>query len=93
MHRSPDGNEVVAVCDRELIGTTITHGKLSVRITKEFYGETVASEDEVRKALEQGSNINLMGRRTVDLAVRMGIIDASCCMLIGTVPHAQIVSL
>lgn len=93
VHRAPDGNEVLAVCDRELIGTTITHGKLSVRISREFYGEVAPGEESVREALLKGSNINLMGERSVGLAVSMGIITREGCMLIGKVPHAQIISI
>ncbi len=93
VHRAPDGSEVVAVCDRELLGKTLTHGKLQVRVTKEFYGENPATEEEVRKALRNGDNINLMGRRVVDLAVSMGIVEECGCILIGSVPHAQIVRL
>ena len=89
IHRSgPD--EIVAVCDRELINTTISNGKLTVSITEAFYGTSLATEDQVRKALEKACNINLMGERSVNTAIGMGLITREGCIMIGKVPHAQI---
>jgi hypothetical protein len=78
------------VCDRELINTTITHEKLNVKITEDFYGNSPATEEEIRKALKTAGNINLMGERSVSLAIEMGLITRSGCIMIGDVPHAQI---
>jgi len=82
--------DIVAVCDRELINTTISNEKISVTITEAFYGTSLATEAEVKAALVQAGNINLMGERAVNLAIRMGLITMSGCIMIGNVPHAQI---
>jgi hypothetical protein len=91
IHRATDGSEVVAVCDRELIDTVLIHGELSIAITRAFYGATQASEGEVETALRTADNVNLMGERAVGVAKRLGLIDPSHCVLIGHVPHAQII--
>jgi len=90
IHRSRDTPDVVAVCDRELINTTIRGGTMTVTISEAFYGNTPSSEAEVREALRTAGNINLMGERVVRLATEMGLIDAGSCIMIGTVPHAQV---
>ena len=90
IHRSRDTGDVVAVCDRELLNTTVCHEKLSFIISESFYGNTPASEDEVRDALKSAGNINLIGDRSVNLAVELGLVDKACCIMIGKVPHAQI---
>lgn len=90
VHRSRDIGDVVAVCDRELLNTTLCHEKLSLSITDWFYGNTPVTEDEVRDALKNAGNINLIGERSVNLAVEMGLLTKSDCMMIGNVPHAQI---
>jgi hypothetical protein len=89
IHRSPDG-VVVAVCDRELLNTTICHGDVEICISEKFYGSTPATEEEIRAALKTAENANLMGRRAVQLAVELGLIGPSSCMMLGDVPHAQI---
>jgi len=93
VHHSPGLGDVVAVCDRELLNTTISHGKLSVQITEAFYGNCPASEDMVIAALKKADNINLMGRRSVGIAIAMGLITQSGCIMIGEIPHAQVYSL
>src|SRR5512147_1737309 len=90
VHRSKDLGDVVAVCDRELLNTTISNGKLTITITEAFYGSTPATCDEVREALNNAGNVNLIGERSVVIAIDMGLIARSGCLMIGTVPHAQI---
>ncbi|MFY9801160.1 MAG: DUF424 domain-containing protein [Methanoregula sp.] len=83
----------MAVCDRELLNTTITNGELSVKISEAFYGNCPASEDMVRAALKKAGNINLMGKRSVGVAIDMGLVTQSGCIMIGDIPHAQVYSL
>jgi uncharacterized protein len=91
VHRMPGSGDVVAVCDRELINTTLKEGDLEVCISGAFYGDCPATEDEVREALKGACNVNLMGRRAVDIAVELGLIEPGNCIMIGKVPHAQVV--
>ncbi len=90
VHRTPKGEEVVAVCDRELMNTTLYREGVKIHIRGEFYGDHTVSADEVRKALVNADNANLMGERTVALALEMGLISRSSCLMLGDVPHAQI---
>ena len=89
IHRSPGMGDVVAVCDRELINTTISHDRITVTVTEAFYGNHLVTESEVRDALIKAGNINLMGERVVALAIELGLISRSGCIMIGKVPHAQ----
>ena len=93
VHQPPGAGDIVAVCDRELLNTTICHGEVSVRISEAFYGNVPASEDDVRAALKKADTINLMGRRAVSIAIEMGLITRSGCIMIGEIPHAQVYSL
>ncbi|HSA37475.1 MAG TPA: DUF424 domain-containing protein [Methanoregula sp.] len=93
VHHSRDMGDVVAVCDRELLNMTIHHDNLTITIQDAFYGNTPATEDAVRDALKTAGNINLIGERSVNLAIRMGLIAKSGCIMIGDIPHAQIYQL
>lgn len=90
VHRTPAGDEVVAVCDRELMNTTIACGDVEISVRESFYGNAPASPEEVRAALVSASNANLIGERTVSLAVEMGLISRAACLMIGDIPHAQL---
>ena len=90
VHSSPGVGDIVDVCDRELLNTPISNGNLSVKISEAFYGNCPASEDMVRDALKKAGNINLMGKRSVGIAIDMGLITRSGCIMIGDIPHAQV---
>jgi hypothetical protein len=90
IHHSPDVGDVVAVCDRELINTTITSDTMKVIISESFYGTCPVTEAEVQDALKKAGNINLIGERAVSIAIGMGLVSRAGCIMIGTVPHAQV---
>ncbi len=81
---------MVAVCDRELLNTIITHEMFCINVHDSFYGTTPAGEEEVRAALEKAGNINMIGERSVNVAISMGLITRSDCIMIGKIPHVQI---
>lgn len=90
IHHAPGAGDVVAVCDCELMNTTLCTGEVDVPITPAFYGTFQASENEVREALQKAENANLMGERAVAIAVELGLVSRDGCVMIGNIPHAQI---
>jgi hypothetical protein len=93
IHRNPAGDEVVAVCDRELLNTSVSSGDLEVHISEPFFGGSLSTPEEVSKVLTKAENVNIMGERSVALAVGLGLVDRDGCIRIGPVLHAQIVRL
>jgi len=93
VHRTPAGDEVVAVCDSELLDARLQHGEVEIHVSESFYGRNRATDEEVRDALRHAGNINLIGERAVALAIGMGLIESTGCIRIGSVPHAQIIRL
>ena len=90
VHRTPDSGEIVAVCDRELLNTTLRHRDVEVHISETFYGTTPADEGRVQAALSTATNANLFGHRTIEIAIKCGAVDRGCVILVGGVPHAQV---
>jgi hypothetical protein len=60
---------IVNVCDQELIGRTVTEGKLSMHISPEFYGGEIIGRNDTLKLIKDFAIINLAGRRAVELAL------------------------
>lgn len=89
-HKIAGKGGIVAVCDRELINTRITHGDLEIFVDESFYGTEPATSEEVRDAITAAESVNLIGIRAVSVAEDMGLITRSGCIMIGDVPHAQI---
>lgn len=93
IHNIPGQGEVIAVCDRELLNTTLTCPTCDIIIDPGFYGDVLASETDVLAALTASVNANIIGKRVCDLAIAAGLIDKESCIMIGDIPHAQIYGL
>ena len=86
------GNRIAALCDEELIGTIITDGKITIDLKKYagFYkGEKVTEEDKIVKELKSCNSINLVGKRSVGLAIKNRIIEEQNLIIVNGIPHAQ----
>ncbi len=63
------GNVLVNICDEELIGKTVSEGRLQVHLSKEFYFGEVVDKGEALRLIRTCSIVNLAGARSVALAV------------------------
>ena len=82
---------LVAACDSELIGRTFCEGELHLHVNEDFFKGQPANENEVKKALEEATIANLVGKRSVTCGIDSGVVDENCVIMIGGVPHAQMV--
>ena len=88
------GNEVlVAACDRRLLGHVLSEGDIRLEVNPQFYEGEDASDELLLNRLDNATMANLVGGRTVGLAIRHGIIDEECILYIDGVPHAQMVKM
>lgn len=88
IHDAGMGRTVVAVCDKELVGKKLVQGDLEINATERFYKGEEVSEEEVVKVLKEAANINLLGKKAVDIAVKAGIVAEENVLMIQGVPHA-----
>jgi len=86
------GNDIlIGACDKELIGKKFKDGKLQIDVSKNFYGGRIISIQTLIKYLNDATIANLVGKRTVDCAIKIGLIDPECVLKIKGIPHAQMV--
>ncbi len=86
------GREVLlAACDEELLGGTFRSGELCLKVSESFYHADKGDEEALVTRLRLSTIANLVGERTVEIAVRHGFVDPECVLMIGGVPHAQMV--
>lgn len=90
IHKIPGEGTVVAACDAELIGKTLTGEHCDIVIEESFYGTDAVSEEELIAALKGATNANIIGHKVCSVAIKTGIIAKETCMEINGVPHAQI---
>lgn len=84
---------LVAVCDSDILGETFENGDVSFTVTEEFYGGDEADAETVVERLSEATIANIVGTRSVDVAVEAGIIDDTKVLDVGATRHAQLVRL
>ena len=74
------------MCDAELVGRTLRQSDLEVKITKSYYGDRVVDEKEAESLLRNSTIINMAGRRTIDLSIKIGVGTAKSVKEIEGIP-------
>ena len=92
IHKS-EGSEVIAVCDKELLGKTLKEGDMEIKISEEFYKGEDMTEEEITALLKEARNVNLIGEKSIALGIKVGIISEENILKIEGVPHAQAYSI
>jgi hypothetical protein len=85
------GDVLIGACDEELIGKTFEEGKYFLDVRKEFYDGERVTPEVLKQFLEDATIANLVGEKTIQSAIQMGLIDPDCIITIKNVPHAQMV--
>ncbi len=88
-HRTENGN-VLACCDRELIGEKIVFGEIVVEIEESFYRGRLVSEKELLEKVTEYENINGFGKKVVSLLIKKGVVNKKNVTYINKIPHIQI---
>ena len=84
--------KIVAVCDEDLIGKVLESKEIFLDLDKYrgFYVGEKAEASEVKEELEEFDSANLVGRRSVAIAIEMGLAGRKDVMYIKTTPYIQI---
>lgn len=88
-----EGQIIIAVCDKEIIGKDFAEGELVLKLDESFYRGDESSENDVKEALSCATIANIAGKRSIACAVNCGCIDPDTIIFIGGVPHAQMVKI
>ncbi len=88
------GPEVlVAACDTDILGHTFRSKGLKLHVSEGFYKGDRGDEEMLVSRLQMCTIANLVGKRTLDIAIKHGFVDPKCVLDIGGVPHAQMARL
>jgi hypothetical protein len=82
---------VVAACDKHLLGQTFREGELRLTVSPGFYEGEDADEELLVNRLSCCTIANLVGEKVCKIAADKGFIVEDAVLIIGGVPHAQMV--
>lgn len=60
---------LINICDVDLIGKTLSEGKLKMHISRDYFGGQVVDAREALQMMKESSIINLAGDRAVEIAL------------------------
>jgi hypothetical protein len=84
------GQLVIAICDEDLLGKQI--GKeLKITINEDFYGREKIDDKKAIELMKKATSCNLLGKKTVELAIEKRFITKENIMFIDETPHAQFI--
>jgi len=84
------GTVLVNICDEELVGRTVSEGKLKVHLSPDFYSGEVVGMGEALRLIRTCSIVNLAGHRSVRLAVDNDVGNRDAVREIEKVPFLMI---
>ncbi len=79
-------NRMLNICDADLVGRTVKQSDLEISISQSYYAERIVEEKEAESLLKNSSIINMVGKQTIDLSIRIGIGSAKGVKEIEGVP-------
>ena len=79
-------NSMLNICDADLLGKNVSQNELTVTISKSYYGDQIIEEDEAKKLLQNSSIINMVGKNTISLSLKLGIGSKNGVKKISGVP-------
>jgi hypothetical protein len=86
--------DVVAVCDKELLGKKFEEGKFQLDVKESFFRGKESSKQEISEIMRdmklEDSTFNIIGNKSVQTALETGIITKEGIGEIAGIPFALI---
>ena len=79
-------NQMLNICDLDLLGKNIVQDELNMNISKSYYGEKIIEDDEAKNLLKNSSIINMVGKDTISLSLELGVGSEKAVKIVGGVP-------
>ncbi|MFH1663784.1 MAG: DUF424 family protein [archaeon] len=81
--------KILAACDSELSGK-ILDKKTGFTVKPEFYGKEKIDEKKLIQLIKKADSVNLVGKKSVGVALKEKIAEEKNVIKINKVPHLQI---
>ena len=79
-------NLMLNICDIDLLGKNIIQEELNMTISNSYYGEKIIDHEEAESLLKSASIINMVGKETISLSLKLGVGSENGVKKIGGVP-------
>jgi len=80
------GNQMLNICDSHLLGKNVSENDLTIKISRNYYGEKIIEKEEAITLLKSCSIINMVGKETISLSLSLGVGTQQSIKTIDSVP-------
>jgi hypothetical protein len=88
--------DVVAICDSDILGKKFEEGLFQIDVKESFYKGEEADENETKeiilKMAMEDATFNIVGKKSVNLAIQTGIITKEGIKTIQGIPFAMVLA-
>ncbi len=92
-HFQQSGQLLVAACDPELLDQDYQEGDIHLSVPSAFYDGERVDEAGLLALLKMCTIANLVGAKTIQIAVSLGLIEQANVGTVDGVPHAQFMAI
>ena len=89
VHKTQGKRKLLAICDNDLIGKKFEEKNLQLDLTVDFYKGEEKSEKELIELIKDSYIVNIVGKKSINLAIKLGIVNKKNIIKIKNIPHAQ----
>ncbi len=86
--------DIVAICDSDLIGKKFEEGGFQLDVKENFFlGEEIGEEETIKimkKMSKEDATFNIIGEKSVNTALKAGIIEKEGIKHIQNIPFALV---
>jgi len=66
-------SRMLNICDADLVGRTVKKSELTLNISRSYFAERIVEDKEAEDLLKKSSIINMVGKETIALSIKMGV--------------------
>jgi hypothetical protein len=90
IHKTPEQRIILAVCDIDLLGKKFEEGNRQIDLSSEFYNGEKMPENKICDLMRNSYILNLVGKKSVGLALKECIITKDNIKKIKDIPYSCI---
>lgn len=91
IHKTIKGETVLVVCDSDILGKCYEEDNLQLDLSSNFYKGKEMSEKRILNLLKTVRIAHLVGKKSIELGIKAGIIEKENIIKIKGIPHAEAV--
>ena len=83
------GRKIVAICDEDILGKVFVEDGMQLDLSSPFYQGLKSSIEQTIEVMCVADDLNLVGKKTIALAIEQKIISGDNVRKIGEIPFAH----